>query len=120
MAAMPLTIVGKPDAATVDNVVAALNARGFSVQTHTRSLHVSGPVTLVESTLGTHLQLAHTDTNARGTRVVSDSALNLPAELKAAGATVISFGKNEAHVMSRQATSELTGGTLNRYGQDGG
>ena len=57
-----------PDKATVDGVVAALNARGFSVDTYTRSLHVSGPVALVESALGTHLQLAHTETNALGTR----------------------------------------------------
>jgi subtilase family serine protease len=107
-----------PDKATMDRVVAALSARGFSVQTHTRSLHVSGPVALVESTLGTHLQLAHTDTNARGTRVVSDSALSLPSELKAAGATVMSFGRNEAHVMSHRVPAQA--GPLNRNGQDGG
>jgi subtilase family serine protease len=106
-----------PEKATIDRVAAALSARGFSVETHTRSLHVSGPVALVESTLGTHLQLAHTDTNARGTRIVSDSALNLPSELKAAGATVMSFGRNESHVMSHQVA---TVNPLNRNGQDGG
>lgn len=109
-----------PDAATMEQVAAALSARGLSVQTHTRSLHVSGSAALVESTLGAHLQLAHTDTNARGTRVVSGSALQLPAELKEAGATVMSFGQNEAHVMSRQATPALGGITFNRYSQDGG
>jgi len=109
-----------PDTATVGRVVAALKARGFSVQTHTRSLHVSGSAALVESTLGTRLQLAHTDTNARGTRVVSGSALQLPAELKAAGATVVSFGPNEAHVMSHQVTPKLAGGPYNRNSQDGG
>lgn len=108
-----------PDAATMNGVVKALRARGLSVETHTRSLHVSGPVALVESTLGTHLQLAHTDTNALGTRVVSASTLQLPPELKEAGATVVSFGPNEAHVMSRQATPLLSG-TNNRYSQDGG
>ena len=60
-----------PDAATVEQVASALSARGFSVETHTRSLHVTGPESLVESTLGTHLLLARTDTNARGTRIVS-------------------------------------------------
>jgi subtilase family serine protease len=109
-----------PDKATMDQVVAALSARGFSVQTHTRSLHVSGPASLVENTLGTHLQLAHTETNASGTRVVSDSALTLPPELQAAGATVMSFGANEAHVMSHQVTPKLGDGTDNRNGQDGG
>jgi len=109
-----------PDKATVDGVVAALNARGFSVQTHTRSLHVSGPAALVESTLGMHLQLAHTDTNASGTRVVADRALNLPSELQAAGAMVVSFGSIEAHVHSLQATPALAAGPDNRNGQDGG
>ena len=109
-----------PDAATVGRVAAALSARGFSVQTYTRSLHVSGPVALVESTLGTHLQLAKTDTNARGTRVVSVDALRLPPELQAAGAMVMSFGPNEAHVNSHQATSKLGAGIFNRYSQDGG
>jgi len=109
-----------PDTATVSKVVAALSARGFSVQTHTRSLHVSGSVAQVEAALGTQLRLAKTNTNARGTRIVSNGALQLPAELKIAGATVMSFGPNEAHVMSHQVTSKLGGGTYNRYGQDGG
>ncbi len=109
-----------PEKATVDSVVAALNARGFAVETHTRSLHVSGPAALVESALGTHLQLAHTETNALGTRVVADGALNLPAELTAAGATVMSFGAIEAHVMSRQVTGKLDAGIDNRSSQDGG
>ena len=108
-----------PDAATLEQVASALTARGFSVETHTRSLHVTGPESLVEGTLGTHLLLAHTDTNARGTRIVSDGALKLPAELKAAGATVMSFGPMEAHVMSHQVTSQLDG-VYNRTSQDGG
>jgi subtilase family serine protease len=108
-----------PDAATVKRVVDALTARGFSVESHTRSLHVSGSVTLVESTLGTHLQLAHTDTNASHTRVISESALQLPSELQAVGATVMSFGSMEAHVMSHQVTP-LQAAPLNRYSQDGG
>ena len=108
-----------PDSATMDEMVRALSARGLSVQTHTRSLHVSGPVAQVESALGTHLQLAYTDTNAAHTRVVSDSALNLPSELQAAGATVMSFGRIEAHVNSQQVTPKLTV-PANRYGPDGG
>ncbi len=107
------------DSATISRVAKALSARGFSVQTHTRSLHVSGPVALVESTLGTHLQLALTDTNASHTRVISDTALSLPPELQAAGATVMSFGPMEAHVMSQQVTPAHAG-PLNRYSQDGG
>ena len=109
-----------PDAATVARVVKALNARGFSVQTHTRSLHVSGPLALVEATMGAHLQLAHTDANAAGTRIVSDNALRLPPELSAAGATVMSFAPFEAHVHSHQATPAKAAGPENRYSQDGG
>lgn len=109
-----------PDKATIDGAVAALNARGFTVQAHTRSLHVSGPVALVESALGTHLQLAKTDTNARGIRVISDGALKMPPELNAAGATVMSFGPIEAHVHARQVTSMLVDSTANRQSQDGG
>lgn len=107
------------DPATVARVTKALKARGFSVETHTRSLHVSGSVALVESALGTHLQLAHTDSNASHTRVISDSVLKLPAELEAAGATVMSFAPMEAHVHSQQVTPAKSG-VLNRNGQDGG
>jgi subtilase family serine protease len=109
-----------PDRATMESVVAALSARGLSVQTHSRSLHVSGPAALVESTLGTHLQLAHAETNASGTRVVSNSAMSLPVELASAGALVVSFGPIEAHVMSHQVTAKLDAGTDNRFSQDGG
>jgi subtilase family serine protease len=109
-----------PDTATVNHVAAALEARGLSVQTHTQSLHVSGPVALVEGTLGAHLQLAHTDTNASGTRIVADGALTLPSELAAAGATVMSFAIPEAHVDSWKVTSKPGSSTDNRYGQDGG
>src|ERR1700689_1908770 len=79
-----------------------------------------GRAAVGESTLGMHLQLAHTDTNASGTRIVADSALNLPSELKAAGATVMSFAPMEAHVMSRQVTPALAAGVDNRNSQDGG
>lgn len=108
-----------PDSATMDRVTAGLRARGLSVQTHVRSLHVSGPVALVESALGTHLQLASSENNASGTRVVADGALNLPTELQEAGATVMSLGGREARVMSSQVTAALDG-TLNRYSRDGG
>jgi subtilase family serine protease len=108
-----------PDSATMNRAVAGLRARGFSVQTHIRSLHVSGPVALVESALGTHLQLASSKNNASGTRIVADGALNLPTELREAGATVMSLGGREAQVMSRQVTAALDD-PLNRYGQDGG
>jgi subtilase family serine protease len=109
-----------PDKATIDGAVAALSARGLSVTAHSRSLHVSGPVALVESTLGTHLQLAQTGMNSRGVRVISEGALRMPPELSAAGATVMSFGRIEAHVHAHKVTPKLGDSTANRNGQDGG
>src|SRR5579862_398590 len=109
-----------PDKATVDSVVASFRSRGFSVQTHTRSVHVTGQAAAVESALGTHLQLAQTETNARGTRLVSDSMAKMPSELAAVGATVMSFAPFEMHVNSHLVTPNLGDGTDNRYGPDGG
>jgi subtilase family serine protease len=107
-----------PDSATVARVTAALRARGLTVETHTRSLHVTGTASLVERTLSMHLNLVHSETTARGSRLVADGAVHLPRELSEAGATVMSFGRQEAHVMARQVTGPL--GTDNRYGEDGG
>jgi subtilase family serine protease len=109
-----------PERLAMDQVAAALTARGLSVQNHTQSLHVSGTVAQVDDALGANLQLAHTDSNASGTRLVSVSALTLPPELQEAGATVMSFGPNEAHVMSREAAPPKDSRTPNRYSQDGG
>lgn len=107
-----------PDSATVARVTVALQARGLTVETHTRSLHVSGTAALVERTLGTHLDLVRSETTARGQRLVADDVVHMPRELSEAGATVMSFGRQEAHVMSRKVTGPL--GTDNRNGQDGG
>ena len=107
-----------PDSATVARVTAALRARGLTVETHTRSLHVSGTAALVERTLGTHLDLVRSETTGRGKRLVADDVVHMPRELSEAGATVMSFGRQEARVMARQVTGPL--GVDNRYGQDGG
>ncbi|HTZ69678.1 MAG TPA: protease pro-enzyme activation domain-containing protein [Acetobacteraceae bacterium] len=107
-----------PDATVVTRVTSALEARGLAVVAHTQSLHVTGSVAAVEAALGTHLELAATRFNARGTRVVADGAMRLPAELVGAGATVMSFGRAEAHPNSERAF-ELGQGTNNRYGNDG-
>ncbi len=107
-----------PDTATINKVAAALRARGFSVETHTRSLRLSGTAALVENTFGTHLQVVRSATAGSGKRLAADSALRMPAELSQAGATVMSFGRQEAHVLARQVTPAL--GVDNRYSQDGG
>ncbi len=106
-----------PDPALVDRVVAALSSRGFTVERHTQSLHLSGNAALAESTFGMHLLSVKSASAGTGRRLVADAALKLPAELAAAGATVMSFAPLEAHVLSRQVTGPLN--PANRYGQDG-
>jgi subtilase family serine protease len=106
-----------PNAATVNRVAAALRGRGLTVQTSTRSLHVSGAAATVEAALGTHLRLARTSTGAHGTRVVADGAMHLPREITEAQGVVMSFGAHEAHVMSLR--TRKIDNTDNRYGQDG-
>lgn len=109
-----------PDAVTMQRVVSALTARGLSVTGHTRSLHVSGSMFQVETALGAHLLLAHTDNNAHATRLMINGSMRLPDELQQAGATVISFRSHEAHVMSHRVTDKLNTGPDNRLSQDGG
>jgi subtilase family serine protease len=106
-----------PDTATVTKTMAALRARGFTVEAHTQSLHLTAPAALVERSFGMHLQTVKSVTGGAGKRLVADAALKLPRELSAAGATVMSFGRQEAHVMSMRATGKGAGD--NRYSQDG-
>jgi subtilase family serine protease len=106
-----------PDSATVRRVTAALQGRGFTVEAHTQSLHLTGTAALVERSFGTHLVTVRSETGAAGKRLVADAGLRLPAELSQAGATVVSFGHREAHVMSQLVRGPLN--PANRYGQDG-
>ncbi len=113
-----------PDSATVNRVGAALRARGFAVENHTRSLHVTGVAAQVEGALGTKLVLARSRTARGGQRLVADGALRLPQELADAGAVVMSFGRQEAHVQSQRVTDKLDVGTAgsgvdNRTGNNG-
>ena len=92
-----------PDAATIGRVAANLRARGFTVTTQTRSLHVTGAASQVEALFATHLMVATTDEGL--THVVTDGALHMPADLAAAGAQVFSFSPHVAHTMSRQVSA---------------
>jgi subtilase family serine protease len=96
-----------PEQATIEKVATALRARGLTVQTHTRSVHAEGSAAAVEATLGMHLQLARSESAGTGKRLVADRALRLPRELAGAGATVMSFGRPEAHVMARRVTGPI-------------
>ena len=105
-----------PDSAALASVVKSLQARGFEIKTHTRSLHVTGAAALAEQTFGTHLMVSR---SASGhVHVTTDSALKLPAELAAANASVIAFTGHEAHPMSHVISGPFAKGD-NRFGNNG-
>jgi subtilase family serine protease len=91
-----------PDAAIINRVANALRTRGFNVEAHTRSLHVSGPAALTEAALGTHLMVAPAD--AGHMHIVADGELHLPAEVTEAGGDVLSFSSHVAHTFSHSVT----------------
>jgi subtilase family serine protease len=103
-----------PDSATVERVAASLRAKGFQVQTHTRSLHVYGSASQVESAFGARMMLRQT--NEGHVHIATTDALHLPPELTEAGAKVYSFMPHNDHV-----TSHYTGpvNPQNRYSATG-
>ena len=94
-----------PDSSSLERVATALRDRGFTVETHTRSLHVTGQAGSAEQAFGVHLLNARSETGHM--HVVADGALKLPVELASAGASVIAFSGREAHPMSRRITNAL-------------
>jgi subtilase family serine protease len=87
-----------PDSATVERAAASLRARGFQVQTHTRSLHVVGTAAQVESAFGARMMLRQTSEGR--VHVATTDTLHLPPELAEAGAHVFSFIPHDDHVTS--------------------
>jgi subtilase family serine protease len=87
-----------PDTATIARVKAALEARGFRVQTHTRSLHVYGTAGQAEATFGARMMLRQAE--AGHVHVATTDTLHLPKELTDAGAQVFSFMPHNDQVMS--------------------
>jgi subtilase family serine protease len=107
-----------PDSATIAKVANALKARGFSVQAHTRSLHVNGTASQVQSTFGARLVVAQ---SAPGTHhIMTTDTLRMPTELAAAGAQVFSFAPHVRHVMSHNIGAVKDGNQpRNRFAPSG-
>ena len=91
-----------PTAATVSDVAASFTAQGLGVETHTRSLHVTGSAAQVGHALGTSLMMGHVA--GQSSRMVAARAPTLPAAAVSAGAVVLDFAQNihSAHTFSHR------------------
>ncbi len=91
-----------PDAATLAGVAASFAAQGLAVDTHSRSLHVTGSAAQVNKALATSLMMGHV--TGQRSRMVAARAPTLPAAAKQAGAVVLDFGRNarSAHTFARR------------------
>jgi subtilase family serine protease len=105
-----------PESATIERAAAALRARGFSVTEQTRSLHVTGTASQVQSAFGTKLFLATAEPGK--THIINSGALHLPPELSEAGAEIYSFSPRVSHVHS-QIVSKIPIKSQNRYSVTG-
>lgn len=111
-----------PTAASLSRVAASFSSQGLAVETHSRSLHVSGSAALVSKILGTSL-LRGTLTSGHS-RMVTASAPRLPAAAAEAGAVVLDFAQNtrEAHMFARRVNGSEIPSTAprNRKSTTGG
>jgi subtilase family serine protease len=87
-----------PSAATIKNVAAYLQSRGFTVKTYTRSVRVTGTAAQVNQNFGVHLVTAKSD--AGTTHIVTNDSFTMPQALSSAGATILSFAPHVMHVYS--------------------
>jgi subtilase family serine protease len=102
-----------PDPSSVANVIARLEAAGFTVTAqHTQSIEVTGPVATVEALFSTRLNQVKT----RDGKIKLSAAahpLSLPAELAAAGAVIPAFHPElSAHVHSARLSTAAAEGQL--------
>ncbi len=104
-----------PSTAGVEAVAASLRARGFNVSVQTRSIHATGSAAQAEATFGTHLLLGRTPEGV--THIMQETPVQLPAEIAATGAHVLSFSPHVAHVHSRIISGPLN--PNNRYSETG-
>ncbi len=91
-----------PDAATLGDVAASFTTQGLAVETHTRSLHVTGTAAQVSKALGTSLMMGHVAGGRN--RMVAARAPTLPGAAARAGAVVLDFGRStrSAHTFARR------------------
>ncbi len=97
-----------PTSEAIERVTSALKDRGFSVQTHTRSLHVIGPAALAEAEFGVKLMLVQAETPSH-IAVASAAELKMPPELAAYGAQIFSFWPHAMHTMSERVSQPAAG-----------
>jgi len=111
-----------PDAATEARVAASFTALGLSVETHTRSLHVTGSAAQVARAL--HTSLMHGMLANGRTRIVASTAPSLPAAASAAGAVLLDFARDVrlAHTEVRRVPGATlaAGAPQNRESPTGG
>ncbi len=109
-----------PDAATMSKVAAEFTARGLAVETHSRSLRVTGSAAAINRALGTTLMVASRD-GVAGRRMVAASAPTLPDAARQAGAVVLDFSAdtNTAHTFSHRVPLPAVG-VDNRTSTTGG
>lgn len=91
-----------PDSATLAKVAASFTARGLTVETQTRSLHVTGSTATVNKALATNLMIGAAPSGSR--RMVAAKVPTLPAEAAQAGAVVVDFSQSSrtAHTFARR------------------
>lgn len=91
-----------PDSATMAKVAASFTAQGLTVETQTRSLHVTGSTAAVNKALATNLMIGAAPSGNR--RMVAARAPTLPVEAAQAGAVVVDFSQNSrtAHTYARR------------------
>ena len=105
-----------PTGDSMQRVTAALQAQGFSVTPHTRSLSVHGNVSTVQRAFGTSLQAVRS-ANGR-VSVASVTPLHLPAALAAEKVGVIGFEGIARHTMAK-SLGPIKDTVDNRFGPDG-
>jgi subtilase family serine protease len=107
-----------PDKAAIARVAASLRARGFAVEEHARSLHVSGAAELVSRTFAT--TLAPRTMPSGHVLVAATAPIHAPAEIAAEHASVVGLEGLERRPMSHVVTGKLPEGSAdNRYGNVG-
>ena len=91
-----------PGAATLGDVAASFTTQGLAVETHTRSLHVTGTALQVSKALGTSLMMGHVA--GERSRMVAARAPTLPDAAARAGAVVLDFGRStrSAHTFAKR------------------
>ena len=108
-----------PTQASITNVTGALQAQGFTVAGVTgRAVHATGTASMVAHAFSTTLSAV--TPRAGVTQLVAQTALTLPATLKAEGAIIPSFTGLARQHTNVQAKTVALASPNNRYSSSGG